>query len=99
MSWPRDNWWVIVPGEGYFCFRSVQVFGDGWVCGCCQKNLSGDLLLLPVGGPSFLYHVDPSMGFQVLIFIWRPLTFLDGGHLSCWQWGACGALWATGPIA
>ena len=57
------------------------------MCRSCQKDLSGDLLLLPIGGPAFLYHVDPFMGFWVLIFfIWRPLSILDGGDLSCWQW-------------
>src|SRR3954470_7240352 len=43
-SWSRDDWWVVVPGESYFRFRPAQVFWDGWVCGCCQKDLSGDLL-------------------------------------------------------
>ena len=87
MPWSRDNRRVVISGEGYFCLRPAQVFWDGWVSCCCQKDLSGDLLLLPIGGPAFLYHVDPSVSLWVLVFfIWRPWPLLDGGDLYCWQW-------------
>src|SRR4051812_17786551 len=86
MPWSGDDWWVVVSGESYFCFRPAQVLWDGRVCRCCQEDLSGDLLLLPVGRPAFLYHVNPSMGFWVpFFFFWRPLPFLDGDYLPCWR--------------
>ena len=51
-----------------------------------QVDLSSDLLLLPIGGASFLNHVDLSMGDKVFFFVVECLmTLLHRGDLKWWH--------------